>query len=475
MVEKEKNIDVSEALKFSLIKNNDNETIKKLSDHLMLNGWCFIDLEENKIILDSLIRKMSSFFDYSLSEKASYKSSYILGYDVTNIKEVIRWLSNDKMNDSKFPSDFQKEAKSINEFYDSFFKFLISEYSQQIFGIKISESNPNEVSLFTKGQEFGMIDFVNYFPKLNKEKIKRNELVPEHVDPGLFAFSIFSDVPGLEMFSYTTSQWIKVPLNYGVLWTGLKAVELSNRKLKGGLHRVCFNEEEKKRLTLWYEVNTLDQVVGIDGIKEIRKKENSSTMNKLIHTNKDKLIKKNLVKTDIISSKKIIKDSKISDLSLNSSKTSSTKASVITSQSFYKKKQTLPNTNDIILKELKKKPIVQRKDQLKIKEAERVKQIEQDNINLKLINSDGKISELKINLDVTILQLKRMIEFSSGISMSKSKVSAPNSKKIKSIGKSQFETLDQSLTLRKCEIKDGDTLYLNLEEKDIKNILNKLN
>lgn len=310
------NINVADKVKLSLLQNNDKESIEKFVLHLKVNGWCLIDLEQIDFI-SSLIEKVSEFFNLKISQKAFFMNHNGLGYEVTKIKEVLRWLSNDRIERMTFPEEFKKEVMLINEFFDSFFKSLIIKNSETLFGIKFDSSKFNDITLFHEGLEYGMIDLVNYFPNLNKDNLYRNELVEQHVDPGLLAFSIYSNTSGLEMFSYMTNEWIKVPLNYGVIWTGSKAVELSSNKLRGGLHRVNFNIESKERLTLWYEVNTVEQILGIDEYYHILKQMKSTENNK---NNKIFEIPKVNGKYVFFDNKYIMHDSIINNLKNNNDK-----------------------------------------------------------------------------------------------------------------------------------------------------------
>ncbi len=87
-----------------------------------------------------------------------------------------------------------------------------------------------------------------------------------HYDPGLFSISFFSDNEGLQLLD-ASGQWVAGPDNtktgqgnIGVLWLGDAAVQASRKQLPHGVHRVLYAANGKPRLTLWFEVCTMDQV-----------------------------------------------------------------------------------------------------------------------------------------------------------------------------------------------------------------------
>jgi len=110
-----------------------------------------------------------------------------------------------------------------------------------------------------------MFDVVKY----TSNKLEREMMVPSHMDPGVFSFSVYSNAPGLEMLDLTTKQWIKVPLDVGIIWCGVAANEASETELKGAYHRVT-QHSDYPRLTFWYEVCTRNQVLD-ENIKPMKK------------------------------------------------------------------------------------------------------------------------------------------------------------------------------------------------------------
>ena len=68
----------------------------------------------------------------------------------------------------------------------------------------------------------------------------------------------------------TTDQWIDGPLkpNIGVIWLGEAAARVTDNRLKPGIHRVVYPRKAKTRLTMWYEVCTIEQLRNISSEKK---------------------------------------------------------------------------------------------------------------------------------------------------------------------------------------------------------------
>jgi hypothetical protein len=69
----------------------------------------------------------------------------------------------------------------------------------------------------------------------------------------------------------SNNEWIDGPLesNIGVIWLGEVASRVTQNRLKPGIHRVVYPQEPKCRLTVWYEVCTIEQLRSIsDGKKD---------------------------------------------------------------------------------------------------------------------------------------------------------------------------------------------------------------
>ena len=82
----------------------------------------------------------------------------------------------------------------------------------------------------------------------------------EHADPGLFALSLGSSSPGLQLRDPELDKWVDVPLDLGVIWCGQAAVKASDGAIKPGEHRVLYGTEP--RISLWHEVSPYVLTVG---------------------------------------------------------------------------------------------------------------------------------------------------------------------------------------------------------------------
>ncbi len=83
------------------------------------------------------------------------------------------------------------------------------------------------------------------------------------------SISILSTHEGLQLKNMMNNEWIYGPLdpNIGVIWLGEAASRITQNRLKPGIHRVTYPQEEKCRLTIWYEVCTIKQLRGLSNMK----------------------------------------------------------------------------------------------------------------------------------------------------------------------------------------------------------------
>jgi hypothetical protein len=125
-------------------------------------------------------------------------------------------------------------------------------------------------------EHFGMLDVVSYFndkngfePPHNGQTIEEVNCV-SHYDPGLLSISILSTHEGLQLKNMTNDEWIDGPLepNIGVIWLGEAASRITENRLKPGIHRVVYPQEARRRLTIWYELCTTEQLKILSGEKK---------------------------------------------------------------------------------------------------------------------------------------------------------------------------------------------------------------
>ena len=235
---------------------------KSLSDR----GWCFLQLPEEIISKSkSLLDEMGLFFQESLSAKAKYSfpESIRYGYVSSEFNEAFRILTGNFIKTQpklKLPPNFSNLepfglllddlCKKIIEITKGFFcGEAVFQEDATITLLKSSNSMKTELS------GYGMLDMVNYFPK-------KDFLVSEHGDPGLFSISLGSNAEGLKLLDPITNSWIEIPVSSAALWCGSTANELSKGMLKVGWHKVDVKNKALNRQAIWYEVCVLDQIPG---------------------------------------------------------------------------------------------------------------------------------------------------------------------------------------------------------------------
>ena len=121
-----------------------------------------------------------------------------------------------------------------------------------------------------------MLDIVSYFnERTPSESIVIGRTTEEvncvpHYDPGLLSISVLSTHEGLQLKRMHDNQWIDGPLepNIGVIWLGEAACRVSENRLKPGIHQVIYPRDRKQRLTLWYEICTIQQLQILKDIEE---------------------------------------------------------------------------------------------------------------------------------------------------------------------------------------------------------------
>ncbi|CAF3580105.1 unnamed protein product [Rotaria sp. Silwood1] len=109
----------------------------------------------------------------------------------------------------------------------------------------------------------------SFRPPQNGQTTEEVNCVP-HYDPGLLSISILSTHEGLQLKNMTNNEWVHGPLepNIGVIWLGEAASQITQNRLKPGIHRVVYPQESKPRLTLWYELCTIEQLKNISADKK---------------------------------------------------------------------------------------------------------------------------------------------------------------------------------------------------------------
>jgi isopenicillin N synthase-like dioxygenase len=210
--------------------------------------------------LESLAAKMLLDAE-SLFRSDTPQTSYMyFGYTKNHVRDssAVRVLTGRYASALPLPASIQKEVVRLSSTMDNLMRDLVRATCDQVFAKTFDEfvTDCKLPLLYSKEQSSrcGMLDIVSYLPKFT-------DTVSAHVDPGLFALSLKSTSPGLEMLDVPTKTWIPIEPEQSILWCGSTASEKSNGVILGGQHRVAVPlDQAVPRLTLWYEICALDQI-----------------------------------------------------------------------------------------------------------------------------------------------------------------------------------------------------------------------
>ncbi|CAF1287449.1 unnamed protein product [Adineta steineri] len=241
------------------------------------NGWCFVFLPTELIPDSNLINNIWEFFKSGSNKRRHSQKSSVYGYSVINHKEGIKFLTgnyfNEFANKGLVPTTLIQPLNYLSQVLDAVTKRLIEILDQySVFQQEPSLSTLIErAGLPFQSEYFGMLDIVSYFNNRNIFKPMRNGQTTEevncvpHYDPGLLSISILSTHEGLQLKDMMNNEWIDGPLqsNIGVIWLGEAASRITQNRLKPGIHRVIYPQKRNYRLTMWYELCTIEQLRSI--------------------------------------------------------------------------------------------------------------------------------------------------------------------------------------------------------------------
>jgi hypothetical protein len=265
-----------------ILNSNDSTEIKRMKTEFESNGWCFVFLPTELIPDPNLTNELSQFFESGNSKNRYSQRSAIYGYSKVNHKEGIKLLTGSYFgqfaNKGLVPATLVKPLNYLSQVLDAVTKRLIEILDQHL----VFQQQPSLSSLIERAdlplqdEHFGMLDIVSYFnnksgfqPPHDGQTTEEVNCVP-HYDPGLLSVSILSTHEGLQLKNMTNNEWIDGPLepNIGVIWLGEAASRVTQNRLKPGIHRVIYPQEPKCRLTVWYELCTLEQLKNISADKK---------------------------------------------------------------------------------------------------------------------------------------------------------------------------------------------------------------
>ena len=262
------------------------KTIRRKSNECKPNLNCMagvsLFLPTELIPNPELINEISKFFEFHRHKNRYSQDPPIYGYSSVDHKEGIKLLTgsyfNQFANKRLVPTELVHPLNYLSQVLDAVTKRLIEVLDYN----SVFQEKPSLLTLIEHAdlpwqeEYFGMLDIVSYFntksvvhPISNGQTVEDVNCVP-HYDPGLLSISILSTHEGLQLKNMTTNEWIDGPRasNIGVIWLGEAASRITQNRLKSGIHRVIYPQQPKCRLTVWYEVCTIEQLKSISAEQE---------------------------------------------------------------------------------------------------------------------------------------------------------------------------------------------------------------
>ena len=259
-----------------ILKHNDSQEIKKMQTLFEQHGWCFVKLPKELIPESKLVKDLTTFFESDKSKQEYSNEAQIYGYSKVDHKEGFKLLTGSYFKEMTSNGlfipygDVLTQMNYLCQAFDAVTKRFIEVLDQHC----VFQEKPSLPTLIEKAdlplneEHFGMLDIVSYFNQKSSSETSNNASSTNevncvaHYDPGLLSISILSTFQGLQLQDRSTGQWIDGPLesNLGVIWLGEAASRITNNRLKPGIHRVIYPVEQERRLTIWYELCTTQQL-----------------------------------------------------------------------------------------------------------------------------------------------------------------------------------------------------------------------
>lgn len=229
-------------------------------------GWAFLKTttmlnEASKAILAAA----DDFWSQPQARKQMFRdSSGRWGWVPSEGREAFRALTGDALSSAEelIPPEFKAVLLHISRLLDEYCLDLIEALAIPLFGVACDDLGQHCAAPLLQADSAiqgpcgncGMLDVVRYFPD-----VLRPVLVAPHGDPGLFALSMHSTEPGLQLFDPIRHVWVAAPPQANVIWLGGAACEL-DKSLPVGVHRVITPTGDRPRDTMWFEVFIEDQI-----------------------------------------------------------------------------------------------------------------------------------------------------------------------------------------------------------------------
>lgn len=239
----------------------------QLKATLELRGWAFVSLPGNLLQRAGEASAAAAAFFSEASDKDGFHHPPRYGYTSNHDKEALRVLTGGMVSSMQLPKGaVSSSIRALSSTLDDVCTGLLHKIAPTVFGTSVADLGrtqeiPLLMSTDEEHTEYGMLDIVQYHNRCLGTAVVAGEgayNVAPHGDPGLFALSVFSDEPGLELYDPVTASWVKPPLDAGVLWCGFAAEEATGGRVRSGIHKV--GTSASKRMTIWYEVCVRSQI-----------------------------------------------------------------------------------------------------------------------------------------------------------------------------------------------------------------------
>mmetsp|Transcript_87272 Transcript_87272/g.182669 ORF Transcript_87272/g.182669 Transcript_87272/m.182669 type:complete len:476 (+) Transcript_87272:121-1548(+) len=265
---------------------------------LKRRGWLCLDLgSDTSWAVDAMLTASADFWDKDRTTKQLHTDStgrygWVQGLD----REAFRALSGTMMisesgEERLVPSSMWPAYKVLVEQLEKMARTVAGWMASQLLCLPGGTSeleNTCVVPLLRSASSkekrggFGMLDVVRYHGGTEQNIIDDDKvsgiLVEPHGDPGLFAISLASSAPGLQLYDPDLDCWLTPAKGAAVLWLGSAALSV-DPQIAVGVHRVV--DSGGNRDTIWYEVCVDSQIpspILQNGLTRLQAKGESDTL-----------------------------------------------------------------------------------------------------------------------------------------------------------------------------------------------------
>jgi len=257
------------------ILNASPEAIQTLHKELVRKGWAVVSLPDRFVgLTQDLSPQLQDFFSSEYKNKSLYLGK--IGWSNSTHKEVLHYTTGTSLSIEKIPESFRETFVKLSNEFDDTLARLVKATSEPIFHLQENDWKQKEFPFLHDPTDhpnrFNMLDVAYY---KNAESPPANAQLPTqncvaHHDPGLISLSIYQSSPGLQLFDPESNLWYDGPLGYefGLIWTGQAASDITQGELKSGVHQVVYPATlGTPRLSIWAELCTSEQTFSTKNMK----------------------------------------------------------------------------------------------------------------------------------------------------------------------------------------------------------------